>query len=68
MDIENTNELQTFFYNEKEVRTVQKDGEPWWVLKDVCDVLEISNSRMAADRLDDDEKGVSQTDSVGGPQ
>ena len=50
------NELQIFSYEGNEVRTVAKDGEPWWVLKDVCDVLELSNPSMIADRLDDDEK------------
>lgn len=44
------------------------DGEAWFVLKDVCAVLGISNNRMAADRLDDDEKGVSLIDTLGGKQ
>ena len=30
------NELQVFSYNSSEVRTVMRDGEPWFVLKDVC--------------------------------
>jgi anti-repressor protein len=50
------NELQAFSYEGNEVRTVQRDGEPWWVLKDVCDILELSNPSMIAERLDDDEK------------
>ena len=49
-------ELQIFNYNEKEIRTVQKNGEPWWVLKDVCDVLSLTNPTVIADRLDDDER------------
>ena len=63
------NNLQVFSYEGKEVRTLQKGGEPWWVLKDVCDVLELSNARMIADRLDPDD--VSQayvTDSMGRQQ
>lgn len=45
------------------MRTVLKDGEPWFVAADVCRALEIGNSRMAVDRLDDDEKNtVSLTD------
>jgi len=51
------------------VRTIQKEGEPWFVLKDVCEVLGMSNSRMVAERLDGDE--VSQTyitDSLGRQQ
>jgi prophage antirepressor-like protein len=58
--------LRVFSFENKQVRVVEKDGEPWWVLKDVCDVLELSNSRMVADRLDEDEKGVSITDTLGG--
>ena len=54
------NEIQIFNYQNKQVRTVEKDGEPWWVLKDVCEVLEINNHKMTAQRLDGDE--VSQTD------
>lgn len=45
-----------------------KDSQPWWVAKDVCDVLEITNSRDALKRLDDDEKGVGNTDTLGGVQ
>ena len=62
------NEIQIFNYNDREVRTVQKDGEPWFVLKDVCAILGIGNNRMASDRLDTDEKGVSQIDTLGGKQ
>jgi prophage antirepressor-like protein len=63
------NQLQKVFqYQGHRVRTVIKDGEPWFVAKDVCDVLEISNNRMALQRLDDDEKGVSSIDTPGGLQ
>ena len=50
------NDMQIFNYNETPVRTVMKDNEPWFVLKDVCEVLGISNPTMAADRLDADER------------
>jgi prophage antirepressor-like protein len=62
------NQLQVFSYEGNEVRTVQRDGETWWVLKDVCYILELSNSRMVSDRLDNDEKGVSIADTLGGKQ
>lgn len=62
------NELQVFRYRSNEVRTVEINGEPWFVLKDVCAVLGIGNSRMVFDRLDSDEKGVSQIDTPGGLQ
>ncbi len=60
--------IQIFNYNSVEVRTIQNDGEPWFVLKDVCQVLGMNNSRMVADRLDADEKGVGQSDTLGGKQ
>ena len=60
--------IQVFEYQNNRVRTVDMDGEAWFVLKDVCAVLGISNNRMAADRLDDDEKGVSLIDTLGGKQ
>lgn len=55
-------------YHGKPVRCIQKDGAPWWVLSDVCKVLDLSNSRMTAKQLDDDEKGVSQIYTLGGNQ
>lgn len=50
------NELQIFNYNGSQVRTVEKNGEPWFVLKDVCDVLGLSNPSRVAERLDEDER------------
>jgi len=52
------NELQIFNYNAAEVRTVIVNGEPWWVLKDVCGVLGIGNTTDTARRLDADEKAT----------
>ena len=63
------NELQVFSYEGKEVRTIQRNGETWWVLKDVCGVLELSNARMIADRLDEDDVSLAYvTDSMGRQQ
>ncbi len=62
------NGLQIFTYNGNEVRTVQKDGEPWWVLKDVCEVLGISKYRDTAARLEDDEREPIRVDTLGGAQ
>lgn len=62
------NEMQVFTYQESQVRTVQKGGEPWFVLKDVCEVLHLSTPARVAERLDPDEKGVSQTHTPGGVQ
>ena len=51
-----TNTMQIFNYGEYPVRTVLQDGEPWWILADVCRVLDLSNPRAVADRLDEDER------------
>lgn len=52
-----------------EVRIIDQAGNPWFVLADVCRVLEISNPRDAASRLDEDEKdGVGITDAIGREQ
>ena len=51
------NEIQVFDYNSQQVRTVEKNGEVWFVAKDVCDVLGLSNARKAVRSLDDDERG-----------
>ena len=63
------NNIQIFTYNSNEVRTIQKDGEPWFVLKDVCQVLGISHVKDTADRLDQDEVGQTEViDSLGRKQ
>lgn len=63
------NDMQIFTYNSNEVRTVEMNGEPWFVLKDVCDVLGIANHKMTAQRLDADEVSLTDlTDSMGRQQ
>ncbi|GBR58945.1 prophage antirepressor [Acetobacter senegalensis DSM 18889] len=57
-----------FNFEDHAVRVITRDGEPWFVLADVCDVLEHTNSRVVADRLEDDERGVSNVYTLGGPQ
>ena len=63
------NDIQLFSNPEfGAIRAINQDGEPWFVAKDVCDALGIANSRDAIARLDDDEKGVGLTDTLGGSQ
>ena len=50
------------------IRTLSIDGEPWFVASDVCKALGIANNRDAVARLDEDEKGVALTDTLGGVQ
>lgn len=61
-------DLQVFEYEGSAVRTVEKDGEPWFVAADVCGFFGISNHRNVLARLDEDEKGVSIVDTLGGSQ
>lgn len=50
-------EIQQFYFNNAALRTLTDEvGEPWFVAKDVCDILEISNPSDALKRLDDDER------------
>lgn len=60
--------IQIFNYQSNEVRTVEMNGEPWFVLKDVCNILNINNASDVYNRLDDDEKGIAQIDTLGGRQ
>ena len=63
------NDIQIFQYQDQPVRTVQRDGEPWFVLKDVCAVLGLGTPARVAERLEEDE--VSSThliDSLGRQQ
>ena len=49
------NEISVFNFQGNEVRTVIKDNEPWFVAKDICDVLGLGNITEALRNLDDDE-------------
>ena len=55
------------FGHEVRVRT-DEHGAPWFVAKDVCDIVGIVNYRDAMSRLDEDEKGISIYPTPGGPQ
>lgn len=51
------NEIRKFDFRGASLRTLTDEaGEPWFVAKDVCDILEISNPSDALKRLDDDER------------
>ncbi len=59
---------QVFQYEDKPVRTVVVNGEPWFVAKDVCDILELGDVSKAVSRLDEDEKGTNSIPTPGGNQ
>jgi prophage antirepressor-like protein len=63
------NELKVFDYEGSAVRTVMRDGEPWFVLKDVCGVLSLVEPHRVSSRLDEDERTLmTVTDSLGREQ
>lgn len=64
------NELQIFNFEGKDIRTVIKDNQPWFVGKDVAEVLGYSNSRKAlADHIDiEDKDDVTIRDAIGREQ
>ena len=62
------NELTIFNYGETPIRTIQNETGVWWVLTDVCKVLDLSTPGKVANRLDDDEKGMNQILTRGGMQ
>lgn len=60
--------MQGFVFADQTIRVEMINGEPWFIAKDVCDILGIKNSRHALILLDADEKGVILTDTPGGKQ
>lgn len=63
-------DVVTVFENDQfgSVRTIARDGEPWFVAADICRALEIQNTADALSRLDEDEKGVASIYTLGGDQ
>ena len=52
-----------------DIRAIERDGEPWFVGKDVATALGYANSRKAiADHVDEEDKGVTKRDPLGGVQ
>ena len=57
-----------FEYESTNLRALAINGDPWFITKDACAILGIGNVGQAVLNLDDDEKGVTITDTLGGPQ
>lgn len=51
-----------------QVRVIDRNGEPWFVAKDVCECLSLSDTAKSCERLDDDEKGTNSIRTPGGYQ
>jgi len=63
------NAITTWNFENNTVRTLTINNEPYFVGKDVAIILGYSNSRKAiSDHVDDDDKGVTKCDTLGGTQ
>lgn len=60
--------MKSFDYTGKHVRTSAIGDTIWFVARDVCDILEVSDVSKAVSRLDDDEKGTNTIRTPGGSQ
>ncbi|MCM1227492.1 MAG: hypothetical protein NC320_08745 [Clostridium sp.] len=49
------NNLMQMNYNGNEIRTIDDNGQIWWILKDVCKILDLTDTNRTAERLDNDE-------------
>lgn len=62
-------DITPFNFGAHAVRVITRNSQPWFVASDVCNALGYINSRDAvAKHLDDDEKGVANSDTLGGKQ
>lgn len=65
---EQSKEINVFHYQGHNLRAKMVDGDPWFVGKDACQMLDIKNVSDALAKLDEDEKGIGQIDTLGGSQ
>jgi prophage antirepressor-like protein len=61
-------QIVPFTYENHAVRTALIDGEPWFIAKDVCDVLGLGNPSKALLGFPDDERGITICDTIAGEQ
>lgn len=62
------NALKLFQFNTKDIRVIEKDGQPWFIAKDVADILEIKNARQLLPSFPPSEKDVYSVYTPGGDQ
>ena len=63
------NNLTTFdFAPGISLRSINREGEPWFLVSDVCQALGISNPSQAVQKLDEDEKALTSMNTPGGRQ
>lgn len=52
------NNLQVFNFGTLPVNIVDRNNEPWFIAKDICEVLEIANVTQAVQQLDEDQRSM----------
>ena len=63
------NQIIPFDYQNHEVRSLLIEGEPWFVAKDVCEILDLGNPSQAISRLDEDERNtIISNEGIGNPE
>ncbi len=62
------NEMRTFVFGKAAVRVENIDNAPWFVAKDIADILGYRSANDMSRRLDDDEKGTRKVRTPGGEQ
>lgn len=50
------NAILPFHFQNADIRIINQGGDPWFVAKDVCDILGLTNPTMAVSNLDEDER------------
>ena len=55
---ENSLKFEEFAYTTQSIRMIEIEGEPWFVVKDVCDILGVKNYKNVMARLRENEKKV----------
>lgn len=61
-------DVTPFNFEDHEIRVVMLDGEPWFVVKDVCRAIEITNVRQAALRIEAEDRCQTSVLTAGGAQ
>jgi len=56
--------LQKFNFENNNIRVLNKEGNPWFIAKDICNVLGLSNVSQSLSILDEDERSIISNDAI----
>jgi prophage antirepressor-like protein len=60
--------MLAFHFEDSQLRAFDHEGEAWFVAQDVCAMLGLGNPTRALSNLDEDEKGLTTSNTLGGFQ